>query len=273
MTQPTGFEPVKPTLMTYLKSVYAFRHLIAHLARADLRNRFRRSYLGVLWLLVNPLVYTCIFVIIFGAIFNISVREYAPYVLSGIVLWEFISNVVGQSTQSILSAEGYLRQKRIPLFAFCLRTLIYHFVCLLAGLAAVLVVVTIARPGLPLMTLPWLLPAMVLLVVFAAPIGVISAVAHTRFRDYQVVVGHLLMIGYYISPVFIIRKEFDRPGLRVISDFNPITSICDLFRDPLLYGRVPELQDMIVVLAWAAVFWAIAIFALKRTEPDMIFHF
>lgn len=273
MTQPTGFEAVKPTPMAYLKSVYAFRHLIAHLARADLRNRFRRSYLGVLWLLLNPLVYTCIFVVIFGTIFNLSVREYAPYVLSGIVLWEFISNVVGQSTQSILSAEGYLRQKRIPLFAFCLRTLIYHFVCFLAGLAAVLLVVGIARPGLSLTALPWLLPAIVLLVIFAAPIGVISAVAHTRFRDYQVVIGHVLMVCYYMSPIFIVRKEFDRPGLKIISNFNPITALCDLFRDPLLYAQTPELRDMIVVLAWAAVFWVLAVTVLKRTERDMIFHF
>jgi lipopolysaccharide transport system permease protein len=273
MTHPVGSSPAQPALMAYLQSVYDFRHLIGHLARADLRNRFRRSYLGVLWLLMNPLIYTCIFVLIFGTIFNLSIREYAPYVLSGIVLWEFISNVVGQSTQSILSAEGYLKQKRIPLLAFCLRTLIYHLVILAAGLGAVLIVVAIARPGLSITMLPWLLLAIALMVVFAAPLGVISAVAHTRFRDYQVVVGHVLMICYYLSPIFIIRKEFDRPGLRLVSDYNPITSICDLVRDPLLYARTPDPRDMLVVLVWAAVFWTIAVIVLKRTERDMIFHF
>ncbi len=261
------------SLADYLSAVWRYRHLILHLARSDLRARFRGSYLGAVWLVVNPLIFTAIFTVIFGTIFGIPVREYAPYVLVGIVLWDFISSIASASTTSILAAEGYLKQSRIPLLAFCLRTLIFFMVCFLFGSLTMFVVAAIANPAINAVMWLWFVPATVLAVYFAAPLGIISAVTNTRFRDYQQGIAHMLMVLYYLSPIFIVRKEFERPELKVFSDYNPITSLCDLFRDPVLYGLTPSMHDAVVVLVWGLALWLIAAIALSRTERDMIFYF
>jgi lipopolysaccharide transport system permease protein len=272
-TPPPESRAITAGLTDYLTSVWNYRHMIKHFAASDLRNRFRGSYFGALWLLINPLIYSAIFVVVFGAIFGQPVADYAPYVLSGVVLWEFISNIIGQSTQSILAAEGYLKQKRIPLLAFCLRTLVYHFVCLLIGISAAIIVAMIFAKDFSLPKLVWLIPALALLLFFCAPLGIISAVANTRFRDYSVAITHLLTVLYYTSPIFIIRKEFERPQLLIFSNWNPITALCDVFRAPLLYGQVPSIQPVWTVFLWSALFWIIAIFMLKRSERNMIFYF
>jgi lipopolysaccharide transport system permease protein len=261
-------------LAHYLRDAWRYRYLAQHLAGADLRARFRGSYVGGIWLLLNPLIFTAIFSLVFGVIFGQPLKDYAPYVLMGVVVWELVAGIVSMSTQSILSAEGYLKQARIPQIIFCLRTAGYLTICFLNAFLAVLIVNMILVDGFnPLLAVFWLSALLPVALVFLVPIGVIGAVANTRFRDYQQLIGHVIMVLYYVSPVFIPRKEFERPQLQFFTDMNPLTSLLDLFRDTILYGGLPSWHDVLLVLLFAAIFWIIAIIALAKTERNTIFYF
>jgi lipopolysaccharide transport system permease protein len=261
-------------LTLYLRDAWRYRYLAQHLAGADLRARFRGSYVGGIWLLLNPLIFTAIFALVFGVIFGQPLKDYAPYVLLGVVLWELIAGVISMSTQSILSAEGYLKQARIPHIVFCLRTVGYLTVCFLNAFIAVLVVGFALVDGFnPFMALLWLVVLLPVALAFLIPLGVIGAVANTRYRDYQQAIGHLIMALYYVSPVFIPRKEFERPQLQAFTNMNPMTSLLDMFRDTILAGGLPSGHDVMLVLSWAVVLWGIAIIALVKTERDTIFYF
>lgn len=260
-------------LRGYLVECWRYRHLMVHLARSDLRSRFRGSYLGVLWLLVNPLIMTAVFALVFGTIFNVPLGDYIPYVLLGIVLWEFIAGVVGGSTASVLVAEGYLKQARIPLLVFCLRTLLFLLICFLPAFLSVIIVAAAMAPKFEAATVLWFIPATILTCYLLAPLGIISAVASMRYRDYPNVINHVLTILYFVSPIFIVRKELERPFLKTFSAYNPITALCDIFREPVLYGSAPPLDSVTVVLASGAVLWVLAAAALWRGEPEMIHYF
>ena len=75
---------------SYFGGVWAARHFWIHLAMSDLRSRWRRSFFGILWTLIQPLGMTLLISFVFSNMFHTSIREYAPYMLSGIVVWDFV---------------------------------------------------------------------------------------------------------------------------------------------------------------------------------------
>jgi len=257
----------------YLSECWRYRHLMLHLANSDLRTRFRGSYIGAVWLLINPLILTAILTIVFGSIFGQPLGEYAPYVLLGVVLWEFIAGAIGGSTQSIINAEGHLKQSRIPLVIFPLRTLLFLLFCFIISSVSVFAVAGSTAEKFSLITLPWFLPATVLVAFFCAPLAILSSIANMRYRDYQNVITHLITVLYFLSPIFIARKDFERPGLKEFSAYNPITQLCDIFRDPILYGTVPSSHAVLIVLAWSLALWVLAVAVLTHSEPDTIYYF
>ncbi len=78
---------------------------------------------------------------------------------------------------------------------------------------------------------------------------------------------------WYVSPVFIMRSVFDHPGLAAWTAINPIAALCDLMRAPLLEARAPEARDWMVLAAYTALFWALALLLAKREDKKVVFYF
>src|SRR5262245_38444229 len=109
---------------TYFQRIWQLRYFWFSLVRNDLRNRYRRSFLGIGWSLVRPLSITAVFCVVFGKLFHVPVAEYAPFLLVGITIWQFLSESMIQGCQSFLNAAAYIRQQPVPLAIFPLRTVL-----------------------------------------------------------------------------------------------------------------------------------------------------
>ena len=119
----------------------------------------------------------------------------------------------------------------------------------------------------------FLLPYAVILLLFSAPLAILSAVINIKFRDFQQFIGLLLQIVWYMSPVFLPKTVFEKPGLAEISAFNPVAALMNLLRDPLLYDTTPQLNDAALVLVWTAALWLLAIITLRRNERRIVFFY
>src|SRR5262245_3909890 len=118
-------------MMQHLTSIWRYRHFWLSLVRLDLRNRYRRSVLGIGWSLLNPLAMTAVWCVALGPIMNQGDwRSLAPMLLVGMAVWEFLRNSVLQGCDSFLRAEAYIRQCPLPFGIYPLRTtmgLFIHF--------------------------------------------------------------------------------------------------------------------------------------------------
>ncbi len=127
-------------MTAYVADMWRLRHFWMGLVRSDLRNRYRRSLLGLGWSLLQPVAMTIVLCTVFaGVLFGASAREYAPFVLSGLTFWSFVSVTAITGCQCFFQGESYIRQHRAPLAIYPLRTTLgtaYHFV---VGLAVVVV--------------------------------------------------------------------------------------------------------------------------------------
>src|SRR5438270_7376015 len=108
--------------MKYFAELWRARYFWTHLSLADLRYRWRRSFFGIFWSIIQPLGMTILLSIVFGRIFNSDVREYAPYILSGMVVWDFVTATAIGGSLAFVQADAYIKQCYHPLAIYTLRT-------------------------------------------------------------------------------------------------------------------------------------------------------
>ncbi len=259
--------------MSYLNDILRYRHFWTHLALSDLRARFRRSYLGILWVALQPLLLTIIISAVLNIVFNQPFSVYSVYIFSGLIAWDFVTGCITLGAVSFLTAEGYVRQVRLPMAIYPLRTTLYC--CIVFGLSfGGFALYTLAlTPEVFSWRWIYILPFMATLLVFGAPLAIISAIINVKFRDFQQFIGLILQIIWYVSPIFLPRAMFDKPLLHDLTAVNPIAALMDILRQPLLDGVDPSLRQYGLALVWAAGLWVLALTMLRRNERKIIFFY
>lgn len=253
------------SLFSYIGAMWRYRHLMLHLANADLQSRFRRSSLGVVWAMIHPLAFTILYSFVLANLFKQEFTEFSIYVFSGFILWDAIGSFVNLGAQSIISGGGYLKQAPIPMLIFPLRTCLTVSVVFVLGLLAfflyrtgMIVFFGVDQSILSIYWL-WAIPLIGALFLLGSAWATIVAFINLKYRDAQQMLMILLQALWFASPVFFAREIFDSPNLAVWAAINPVLAVCDAFRDPVLFDRAPEARDWIVIGVWTAASWVVAL--------------
>ncbi len=261
-----------PLQFDYLTRIWTLRYFWFSLVANDIRSRYRRSILGVGWSLLRPLGMTAIFCLVFGTLFNQNIATYAPYVLVGMTVWQFIMESLLSGCHCFTNGSAYIRQQKIPHAIFPLRIVLgagFHFAVAFAlgiGIAAYF-------QGIPgVAHLAFLPISILILLVLGWSLAIVAGVSQTYFPD----TSHLLEIGmqilFYLTPIMYRTDAFASRGrLSAVLAWNPIHSVLELFRKPLLDGELPSLFNLGMSLAFAGIAGAIAWFLLRRLERTLVF--
>ncbi len=274
--QPAAANPVSLDtdggIWHYLQSVWRYRYLFTHLAFADLRARFRNTRLGILWAMAQPLLLMVMFSLMLAQVSGVPYAEYATHVLSGVVLWELILNCCSSGAVSYLGASPYLMQSPIPLGVFTLRVVLNALVLYCIGLVTLVLFSLIVAPQFASVRWLWALPFGVLLAFIATPLASICGVLNVLYRDFQHILGLALTGIWMTSPIFAPNSMFEKDGiLKTVNQISPVGRLCDIFRGFWMNGHDPSFADLAIVLAWAALFWALAAWLLSRNERRLVF--
>ena len=260
-------------LTSYIRQSWKYRHFWVHLAFSDLRARFRRSYLGLFWLTLQPLLLTSIMSIVFIIVLKQSFRDYSVYLFSGLIIWDFVTGCFQIGSGSFLAAEGYIRQVRLPMIIYPLKAVLYCSIIFSFALIGFVIYSAIIRHDIFTWHWIYLLPFYASMVIFGAPLSIISAITNIKFRDFQQSINIFLQMLTYVSPIMFTKPYFDHPGLKQWTAINPIAVLLDLFRDPMIYAQSPTLLSYAVIILWSAALWALAIWMLVRNERKIVFYY
>lgn len=256
----------------YARSIWASRYFWWHLALSDLRSRWRRSSLGILWSVVQPLGLTALISIVFSRLLHTSFLEYAPYVLSGIIFWDFFASTVSGGALAFVQNEPYIKQCRHPLAIYTLRTAVANIAVFAVASISLLIVVLVLRPeSFGWAWLAWFLSLPILLLT-AWPLATALAYVSVRFRDVPHALGLALQSLWFISPVYFDEKLFRSADLHWLVDCNPIYHLLELTRAPLLRGELPSSTNYAVSIATIAGLAAVAILIGRRLERRVLFY-
>lgn len=257
----------------YLEKVYKARYFWGYLAKSELRNKFRRSKLGILWTFISPLVLTAIMSVVFSTVFNSPIVDYAPYILSGILFWEILMGSFVSGSMIFMSNEGFIRQFNHPLTIYTLKSAIVYMVSFGIALLSLVLWILFINPQnlvLGIVTLPI---TIFIYLVLAWAASTIAAFTNAKYRDYPQLMALLMQTIWYLSPVFFQQDMFEKnPLLFAWFKLNPITHLLFLIRKPFLYGEFPSMENYLISIGFVLVISVFAYLVNKKNENSVIFY-
>lgn len=226
---------MKNTLVNFNR----YRPLLNELVIRDVKTKYRRSVLGVLWTLLNPLLMMAVLSVVFSRIFRFDVDNYPLYLLSGQVIFTFFSTSTTMAMSAILDNAPLIKKVYVPKYMFVLSRTVSSVINLMASLSALIIVMFCTRSPLHYTVLLAVLPVLSL-VFFTFGVGMILATVAVKFRDIVHLYSVLTTALMYLTPVI-----YPLSGLPVwvrrIVLINPLTSILEMFRGFIIYGTMPDL--------------------------------
>ncbi|PQA88556.1 ABC transporter permease [Hyphococcus luteus] len=234
------------------------------LALEDIRNSYRRSYLGLVWVLVSFAVFLGIKVLIFLPLGGGDVRSFAPYVALGFLAWSFIASAVGEGCSAVTGAQNWIKGGRIPYFVFFFKTVTR--VSIITLLNSLVVIVTLIASGVRLTPAAFFLfPASLLFLINGLWAVMLLSMLSARFRDLSHLVSTIMRMMFFLTPIF---WHPDRMGeLAKYLMYNPFAHFLFIFRDPVLYGTIPfDSLSVVLAITAAGSLTAFLFFAYARAK-------
>lgn len=258
-------------MQSYLAQVWDYRHFWISLVRMDLRTRYRRSVLGIGWSLLQPLLMTTVFCIVFQHFLKVNIKDYAPHLMTGLVCWNFILGCTVHGCQSFFLGEPYIRQCPLPLAVYPLRTAIGAFFHVTMGMLVITILASILLGAAPAGALLSLLPTMVLLFALGWSLVVLFGSANVFFQDTQHLSEVAFQIFFYLTPIIYRLEDLSGHQLAWLLRLNPIVPFLDLIRSPLLRHESPHVVTYAAAAGIVALTMTAAGFTLRRLQDRLVF--
>ncbi|MBA8827474.1 ABC-2 type transport system permease protein [Saccharopolyspora lacisalsi] len=239
------------------------RQLWAHLGWQDIKQRYRRSVIGPLWITISMGMTVTALGILYSNLFGKNLGEHLPYLAVGFIMWGFISGCITDGTEVFIQNEGLMKQLPAPLSVHILRLVWRQTLLFAHNLVIYFVVLAIF-----LMPISWTvvmaIPAIVLMMASGAWVALLFGIVATRFRDIPPVVGSLMQLIFFMTPIVWDAEILEQKGGSMfIAKLNPLYHYIEILRDPLL-GEDIVLTNWIVVGAITIVGWALALLVLRN---------
>lgn len=260
--------------MQQVRDIIAARGLLWNLTLRELKQRYRGSFLGWAWSMLNPLSHMLILTFVFGVAFGITARVgdpsgidiYGFYVLSGIIPWGFFSLVCMLGLQSITSNASLVRKVAFPRETLVLSQVFFSFVQFSIEMAIVCVALALAGSAIYLYV-PIAFILMVTLGVFATGIALMLSVGSVYFRDLGYLWSIINQVWFYSTPVIYDPARFDgRVNDTVISilHWNPPAVYLRALRHSLYDGRFPGFADVLYCITVSVVSLVVGLRVFRR---------
>jgi ABC-2 type transport system permease protein len=253
-----------------MRQTFRYRDLVLTLVARELKVRYRRSIIGFVWTMLQPLLMMLVFYLVFSNLFRFNLPHYPVYALAGILFWNFFSQSIVSSMNSLRGNAALLQKLPVPKAVFPLATVISGVVNLVFALVPTLVIVAVLEDGLSPALL--FLPVSILLAaLFTFGAGLLLSPLAVFFSDVVELIGVLLTVLMYLTPVFYPMNILP-DKVRWVVRFNPVRSILEVFRDPIQQGKVPPLEHLAVCVVITALALLIGGFAFRRSSDLIPFY-
>jgi lipopolysaccharide transport system permease protein len=253
-----------------IRELFGARELLRNLTVRELKVRYKRSTLGFLWTLLNPLLMMAVFTVVFTAVFKSGIDWFPIYFLSGYLPFAFFQASVQVGTGSVIGNANLVKKVYFPRAVLPISVVLSQLVHFLLGLAVLLVAETIIFRWDQRFDWWWYLPVLIgsiaLLGVFTAGVTMLLAAANTFLRDIQEFMPVAFLLWFYVTPI-IYTVELIPERLQPWLKLNPLFPFVALFRGALYDMRLPGWPTVAAAAAWAVASLALGWYVFERLTP------
>jgi ABC-2 type transport system permease protein len=244
------------------------RQLWGHLGWQDIRQRYRRSVLGPIWISITMAVTAIALGVLYAGLFGNELSVQLPYVLIGFIVWGFISGCIGEGAEVFIANQGLITHLPAPLSVHVYRLLWRQILFFLHNLIVYVLMLFVFPQHLSWPDLS-AIPAFGLLVANGAWVALLLGIVTTRFRDLTPITQSIVQLAFYMTPIvwtYDTLRTSDKSAIRdraALVEINPFFHFMEIIRRPLL-GQPQLWHSWIVVLAITVVGWAVTLVVLRR---------
>jgi lipopolysaccharide transport system permease protein len=243
--------------------------LVLMLGYIDVRQKYSRSTLGPFWVTISMGVMIASIGIIFGSIMGAPMEIFLPSLTLGMILWGFISGVIGESCNAFISAEAIIKQLPLPLFVHILRVVWRNIIIFFHNLIIFPLVAIIFQQPINLFSL-YSIIGFILIIINLCWISLLISILCTRYRDLPQIINSIMQVLFYLTPiVWLPNTDLIKSKLYIL-EFNPFYNFLDIFRTPLM-GSAPELSSWYVSATLALAGWFLVFSVFKRYKNKIAY--
>jgi len=254
----------------FASELYGSRNVLSQLVTQQLILRYRRTALGYLWTLVNPLLMMSVMAVVFSTLFKADLKTFAVSLFAAMIPWNFFSSVVTQSGTSFINNEGLIKKIYLPKVIFPLSVTFALLIDSLLSFFALFAII-LALGGTLSWSLLFLPISFVLLFLFSLGLGLIMSIATVFFRDLQHVILIAMQGLFFLTPI-LYKHDALAGEVAWLVGMNPVTPFIALFRAPLIEATLPSGNVLLQTVAISASAMAIGLFVFLRQEKKIVFR-
>jgi ABC-type polysaccharide/polyol phosphate export permease len=252
------------------REIFRYRELLRNLVSRDIKTRYKRSTLGFLWVMLDPLLMLLIFYVIFAGLFGRSVGQYSAYVMTGIIMWQFFSQATKVASLAFIKNRNLINKIYLPKALFPLSVVsssLVHFIFSLVPLF-IIILSSGARFGFDLILLPYVVAIMFL---FSLGIALTISTLAVFFHDVIYIYDVLLMGWMYLSAIFY-PVSILPAKLRFLMSLNPMYHYISLFRASVYDPSQLTAEHIVFGTVFAALFFSAGWLIYYRNRDRIIFY-
>lgn len=255
----------------YIENFLKYRHLLGELVKKDIKLKYRRSYLGMVWTLIEPLLTMIVLSTVFSSFYGRDDKTFPVFVLSGRLLYAYFANSTKACMRSIRSHSGMIKKVYVPKYMYPLSSVCSNFITFLISLV-VLVGVSIVLKVKPTIYIVQAIIPLILLFTMALGVGMILATMSVFFRDLEYLWSVALMIIMYTSAIFYDPQRIIQNGKGWILNINPLYSLIVNFRNAVYYGQPMDHAALCYTLIFSMGTLIMGIYLFYKRQDKFILY-
>ncbi len=259
------------SLKTVWKNFSKYQFLLVELVKKDIKLKYRRSYLGILWTLLEPLLTTAVLTFVFDGLYHRGDRTFPVYILTGRLLYSFFSNATKAAMKAIRSNSAMIKKVYVPKYIYPFSTVLSNYVTFLISLIILAGAMLVFRVPFTIYTLQAVVPLLMALIL-SIGCGLILSTLAVFFRDLEYLWSVVLMLVMYTCAIFydVSDKKFadKEPFMKL---FNPLYDIIVNFRNAI-FGTPLNEQALIISAIYSFGTLLIGILLFYKKQDDFILN-
>lgn len=249
-----------------VSELWTNRELLYFFTWRDIKVKYKQTYLGILWALIQPLLLMTIFYFVFARALDVSVgMSYPVFAFAGLVLWGLFSSGITHSSESLLSSSQIIRKIYFPRLLIPMASVITAFVDFLVAFALLMILLVIFQQPVDVSALYCFPIAVMLTFVSSFGIGTLLAALNVKYRDFRYLLPFTMQLLFFSSQVVYSIHSIEAAWLRRLLFCNPLNGALELFYFPLRGGHIDG-TGILISLTVALVFLVLGLYYFKKTE-------
>ncbi len=258
-----------------LRELWSYRDLVVLFVKRDLKNVYKQTVLGPVWIIINPFLSSFIFTVIFGMIANISTNGVPQFLfyMSGNILWSYFSSCFNRAGSTFLSNARIFSKVYFPRLVMPLSGILYNSITFLIQFLVFFILTLVyfvsgqnVRPNIFILALPIF---MIHTAFLGTGVGLIVSSLTTKYRDLNVLVSFGLSLWMYVTPIVYPVSQVPQ-NLRAIMLLNPAAPIIEAFRFAFLGSGSIEPMYIIISVLVTAVLLTFGMLVFNQVEKNYI---